>query len=1020
MGVQGLKKYILDNDHVRQKVSLREFAKELRYKTHETPQLLCDFVSTVEWLLSGVDYLLIKLAKLSPYSLLCGGDLQLYAQNVLSFTQSLDDMGIQPVFFVNSPPGSHPSELKARFDKFKNQSLQQLNEASSVLQICDGVVGLSEGKWRLSEFTALHIETVLKSSGAKFIYCTNGTHSDIIDYYQSHGEAFGLLSNNTEFVIPKGSSLFLPELFQFERQASDDNECHSLEIICEFVSSASLSSSFHIEETQLMDLAALCGNSYTELLNGTLDPCASLKLADSNVTTVAQWLSEEKKTLLECEGLKQFLDSNPCYKHALVSSYCNYNCKLYSDSLGSRENQHNDQRVGMSISEYVCECVRDGTMSPHLLPIVSGCYWRPVITEPGTIGSTCFVELTFLLRKSLYAMLGVKTVQEYGRTSMSSFTTISSKVLSDFSFAGNLEKLSSLRQRPRNERISLLFHLVGTNKEPQKLDDLMNSNAFLDLETSDEDSAAAVMVCSALLFMLNSNFHMSTSSEITICELEALLLTCLTSLAGIPAYQVTDRPTSRAIIISSWFTHILQQSYLIGSLLDLTTDLPSPGQIYSPLSFLAFHAASFISMQEDNLDTEEKETGENISQSSSCDLQMAAVGKAFNKAINLEPVLSLRAEILNNEEELDIVRFVFLFARSLEVVKSERKLLSPDYVIESLNVSVDPSDVRNARDNGSQSTTVINNKMVETRGDDTEASTPASGLTNSTEGRPEEDCCNECTEIPDIHDFLSCSDVSHTSSLECEELSFTQEHHVSEEDIYFSLQGSRDGHAVPVSDHLDEEQDNEKMPEGEHLYRTVLDVSESILSTADLAPSPETISSEKRLELSSSIVTEDWGVVSQTDRVTPSQTRDNSNPLHDKWVPLDQELPHTPFKKQKSKKGPFRKTELPVMAHKERILELINSHSVIIIEGETGCGKSTKIPQFILDQYLESTPSQPCKILVTQPRRVAAMKLAERVACERKEAIGMTVGFCIRGESHRSADTAITYCTIGYLLQVSH
>ncbi len=77
------------------------------------------------------------------------------------------------------------------------------------------------------------------------------------------------------------------------------------------------------------------------------------------------------------------------------------------------------------------------------------------------------------------------------------------------------------------------------------------------------------------------------------------------------------------------------------------------------------------------------------------------------------------------------------------------------------------------------------------------------------------------------------------------------------------------------------------------------------------------------------------------------------------------------------------------------------------------------VPQFILDEALSSDPPKDCHILVTQPRRVAAMKLAERVAQVRGERLGKTVGYCIGGERHRSSSTQLTYCTIGYMLQVS-
>ena len=110
--------------------------------------------------------------------------------------------------------------------------------------------------------------------------------------------------------------------------------------------------------------------------------------------------------------------------------------------------------------------------------------------------------------------------------------------------------------------------------------------------------------------------------------------------------------------------------------------------------------------------------------------------------------------------------------------------------------------------------------------------------------------------------------------------------------------------------------------------------------------------------------------------------------------------------------------DLPVMEHRDRILELIDTHQVICIQGETGCGKSTKVPQFVLDRAQAANPPEECRILVTQPRRMAAIKLAERVAGERHERVGKSVGYCIGGERHRSPSTALTYCTTGYMLQV--
>ena len=68
--------------------------------------------------------------------------------------------------------------------------------------------------------------------------------------------------------------------------------------------------------------------------------------------------------------------------------------------------------------------------------------------------------------------------------------------------------------------------------------------------------------------------------------------------------------------------------------------------------------------------------------------------------------------------------------------------------------------------------------------------------------------------------------------------------------------------------------------------------------------------------------------------------------------------------------------DLPIMEHCKAILELIAGHQVVCIEGETGCGKSSQVPQFILKHFHNST------VLVSQPNYLAAKKLAERVRVE--------------------------------------
>ncbi|XP_033733730.1 putative ATP-dependent RNA helicase DHX57 isoform X2 [Pecten maximus] len=108
---------------------------------------------------------------------------------------------------------------------------------------------------------------------------------------------------------------------------------------------------------------------------------------------------------------------------------------------------------------------------------------------------------------------------------------------------------------------------------------------------------------------------------------------------------------------------------------------------------------------------------------------------------------------------------------------------------------------------------------------------------------------------------------------------------------------------------------------------------------------------------------------------------------------------------------------LPAWDMQEEILTALESHQVLVVSGMTGCGKTTQVPQFILDSYLESKDLNVCSILCTQPRRISAIAVAERVAEERAEKLGRTVGYQIRLEKVQSSMTRLLFCTTGIVLR---
>lgn len=106
------------------------------------------------------------------------------------------------------------------------------------------------------------------------------------------------------------------------------------------------------------------------------------------------------------------------------------------------------------------------------------------------------------------------------------------------------------------------------------------------------------------------------------------------------------------------------------------------------------------------------------------------------------------------------------------------------------------------------------------------------------------------------------------------------------------------------------------------------------------------------------------------------------------------------------------KKSLPIYPFREEFIQAVHENQVLIIEGETGSGKTTQIPQYLHEAGFTADGK---KIGCTQPRRVAAMSVAARVAQEMRVKLGNEVGYAIRFEDCTSERTVIKYMTDGTL-----
>ncbi|XP_050084440.1 ATP-dependent DNA/RNA helicase DHX36-like isoform X3 [Anopheles aquasalis] len=112
--------------------------------------------------------------------------------------------------------------------------------------------------------------------------------------------------------------------------------------------------------------------------------------------------------------------------------------------------------------------------------------------------------------------------------------------------------------------------------------------------------------------------------------------------------------------------------------------------------------------------------------------------------------------------------------------------------------------------------------------------------------------------------------------------------------------------------------------------------------------------------------------------------------------------------------------KLPAYASRSEVLDMIERHQVILVKGETGSGKTTQVPQYILEEASLRMAGSRCRVLCTQPRRISAITLARRVAEERSERLGRSVGYQIRLEAERPRANggSIMFCTTGIVLTI--
>lgn len=105
--------------------------------------------------------------------------------------------------------------------------------------------------------------------------------------------------------------------------------------------------------------------------------------------------------------------------------------------------------------------------------------------------------------------------------------------------------------------------------------------------------------------------------------------------------------------------------------------------------------------------------------------------------------------------------------------------------------------------------------------------------------------------------------------------------------------------------------------------------------------------------------------------------------------------------------------QLPIWSGRKALVKAVEENDTLIVLGETGSGKTTQVPQFLLESNIIGSGM----IAVTQPRKVAAISLANRVSAEQGTSLGGTIGYAVRFDEKAGPQTRIKYLTDGMLVR---
>ena len=590
MVVKGLSEYILNSSHLR-RVNLSVLADHLQQETGKRPKLLLRISTAKSWIWSTPGALLRHVGDYPTYTTISGPDYHLVADRARCFVRALRSVGVDPVLFVDvTSADSTDEEL---LQQKKGEMEQEMTEGYLVQQMLEGTTVLALEKVKPNKLAERQILQSLKEEGAELVFCTHQKSMQVIaQYIRSHEEVCGVVSSDADFAIVGGCVLFPRSEFDCEKMVGlrqgvsiDENPG---EILALAISSAGLAESLEIRQDQLPDLAVLCGTKDTHLFLGRLSVLTALGVEGSDVVDIAKWLEDKEGSLLDNDVIKGLCSLHPEFREALEGSYRAFAVGESSLIEPSR------------ITSPVCQLVEKEIVE-HC-PLAAGVARKgnvmlPVLLESLTLGQPSILEVLRPLRFTIYSLLGVGSVSEFGRTATAACQEQVVSVCSSLEeTAAAVERLQSLRDLGKCEKLGIVYSLstipsvLSVGSVLQVVDSAIKTSLeFPEIEWPKLHQLAIICCSLRLLVLLNRSSSLSISNE----EMDALLvasLACATEGRVLP-HIVHVLPSMRAVTIAEWFCTVIDSVYQLAGVVGCTEASPEPRNVFYPMAFIPYHLA---------------------------------------------------------------------------------------------------------------------------------------------------------------------------------------------------------------------------------------------------------------------------------------------------------------------------------------------------------------------------------------------------------------------------------------------